>query len=171
LSFKLAKGVMARLSSLRAGLSWELWLLPFLIALDRISKNMVELHLPWQVHVPFLPKLLGFYYTANTGAAFSIFTGQNAILATIASVAAIFLLVVRPRLTEGKTMLRVTWCLMLAGALGNLWDRLTRGAVVDFLFFEFINFPVFNIADTCMVCGLSLYILVTMFTPVTRDIS
>ena len=60
-------------------------------------------------------------------------------------------------------LLRVSLALIYAGALGNLIDRVLRGYVVDLFSFDLIDFPVFNVADICVVCGVGLLVLYVLF--------
>lgn len=129
--------------------------------LDRLSKMWV---LDQLVGNP-ITVIDNFFYLRhleNEGAAFSILEGKTLVLAIVASVVAVVLVYV---LAKNKNkFLRTTLSLILGGALGNLYDRIFRGSVVDFLEFHFGSyvFPTFNIADTFVVVGtimLAVYIL------------
>lgn len=58
---------------------------------------------------------------------------------------------------------------MVAGGIGNCIDRLTTGYVVDFIRFTFVDFPVFNVADICVTCGVILFLVAIIFTGVLSD--
>jgi signal peptidase II len=113
---------------------------------------------------------LGFYltYVRNTGAAFGIFqegTFPLAILSTVVSASLLIFL-----LLKGRTLpllQRYALAMILAGALGNMIDRFRLRYVIDFIHFQLSNFdfPVFNIADSCVVVGAGLLILSSLFTP------
>lgn len=114
--------------------------------------------------VSFIPGLLRFTLTTNTGAAFSL-GSDNASLMTILA-ASMTLVVVFWVIGLGRTRvpLSLLECVgigcLLGGALGNLFDRLTQGRVTDFLELAFITFPIFNLADVCIDIGIILILLV-----------
>lgn len=110
--------------------------------------------------VPLIKGVLSFYYTENTGAGFSIFTGQTLFLIvfTVIVMALIVFLLIKG--TFKHTLTNWGFCLVLSGGIGNLIDRIFNGgAVVDFIKTEFIDFPIFNVADICVTIGASLIIL------------
>jgi len=142
-----------------------------LIAVDQLTKLLVVGALPFGQPHPVLP-FLRFTYVTNTGAAFSLFTGFPWVLAGIATVIAAGILwyVVK----RGKTLGARRWPLLLlfSGAVGNLIDRVTRGgAVVDFLEFGPADptlagwWPVFNLADSMVVIGAILLVLLPEGSP------
>ena len=113
-----------------------------LVALDQLVKYLVLQNIELGAHVPFIPHLLELTYVKNTGAAFSIFSEHTWLLAL-----AIWKNFFHHPL--GKVILT----LLLAGAVGNLIDRVFRGFVVDMFNVLFMNFAVFNVADICVVVG------------------
>ena len=113
---------------------------------------------------------LGFYFTyvRNTGAAFGIFqegTFPLAILSTVVSLALFLFLLLRAKTLP--VVQRYAIASILAGAIGNMIDRFRLQYVVDFIHFKLPNFdfPVFNVADSCVVVGAALLILSSLFTP------
>lgn len=134
-----------------------------IVLLDWASKEWVKANLPLGISKPFLPGLLQLHYSQNTGAAFSILTGQRWLLSGLAIIAVVLLFYFRERITEGKAPLKVILGLILGGAIGNLIDRLCYGFVIDFLEFAFIQFPIFNLADSALTIGVSLMILFLLF--------
>ena len=136
-----------------------------LVAADQITKIIAATTLPYGVPQPVLP-FLRLTYVINTGAAFSLFTGFPWVLAGLAAVVAtvIWWYATRRAPLPGVRI----WPLLLifSGAVGNLIDRLTRGgAVVDFLEFGPPDaalagwWPVFNLADSMVVIGAVLFVL------------
>ena len=106
--------------------------------------------------LPFIPHIMELTYTQNTGAAFSFFSGMTWLLTVISLVVSIALAVMLwKRYFPGK-MGNLALTLILAGAVGNLIDRLFLGFVTDMFATTFINFAVFNIADICVCCGGAL---------------
>lgn len=101
-------------------------------------------------------------YLENKGAAFSILQGKTVFLVIMTSLIAIAILFII--IKNKDKFLRTTLSLILCGALGNLYDRITKGSVTDFLDFHFGSyvFPTFNVADMFVVVGtilLAVYIL------------
>lgn len=134
-----------------------------LVVLDQLVKLLVMQHIPLGDHVPFIPHLLELTYVQNTGAAFSILEEHTWILALVSLVMSVVLAAAIWknffRHPLGKTALTV----LLAGAVGNLIDRVFRHFVVDMFNVLFMNFAVFNVADICVVVGgfaAALYYLV-----------
>jgi signal peptidase II len=129
------------------------------LLLDQLSKHWaVTQLLPGRV-TPFLPGLLQLRRVANTGAAFSLLSGNSLALgvvsATVALVVAGWLLWRPPR----GPWLNLAAALVLAGALGNGIDRWRLGAVIDFLEFVPIHFPIFNLADVAINVAVACFLL------------
>ncbi|MDO5667717.1 MAG: signal peptidase II [Alcaligenaceae bacterium] len=134
-----------------------------LIVLDQISKWYFELNFQFAERLNVLP-FFDFILVYNTGAAFSFLANHGgwqrwffAALSIIASVIIVYLL----RRNSGKTLFSLALTLILAGALGNLIDRLILGHVIDFLLFYWGDryFPAFNLADCFITVGAALLIL------------
>ncbi|HZW49421.1 MAG TPA: signal peptidase II [Bacillota bacterium] len=130
---------------------------------DFFSKQWVMTTLPYAAATPFLPGLLQLRYVWNTGAAFSILTGQRWFLVVLASLAAAALIFFRKKIIANQRIMRVIWGLVFGGTVGNLIDRIRFGYVIDYLEFDFITFPVFNIADSALVIGMGLYLSLTIY--------
>ena len=134
-----------------------------IVVLDQTTKVLAETYLV-SGSIPVIGDLLRFTLAYNKGAAFSLGFGATWILTLISSIAIVALLIYGPKV---KTM---DWALIasfvLGGATGNWIDRMFRqpellnGHVVDFLQIPF-NFPIFNLADTFLVIGVSLAVLRT----------
>jgi len=129
--------------------------------LDRLSKLWV---LDSLVGSPIIVVKDFFYlrHLGNEGAAFGLLQGKTKLLAVMTSLVTLVLIYVLIKYKD--KFLRVTLSLIIAGALGNLYDRIFRGNVVDFLEFHFgsYTFPTFNVADSLVVVGtilLAIYIL------------
>ncbi|MEG3436639.1 signal peptidase II [Pannus brasiliensis CCIBt3594] len=111
--------------------------------------------------LPILPGIFHITYVINTGAAFSAFRGGVAWLRWLSLLVSAGLMALAwfgPRLSKLEQM---AYGFILAGALGNGFDRFLFGFVVDFLDFRLINFPVFNVADVCINIGILLLLLST----------
>lgn len=127
-----------------------------LVGADQWLKFWVRGNIPLGGSLPFIPHIMELTYTQNTGAAFSFFSGMTWLLTVISLVVSIVLAVMLwKRYFPGK-MGNLALTLILAGAVGNLIDRLFLGFVTDMFATTFINFAVFNIADICVCCGGAL---------------
>jgi signal peptidase II len=119
---------------------------------DQLTKIWAAQVLPGQGSRPLLPGLLDLYYTTNTGAAFSLFTGSTRVLGVVSLLVSLGVAVWI--LKAGRRGLPRTRALalglLLGGAIGNGLDRWRLGAVIDFLALVPVNFPVFNLADVAI---------------------
>ena len=125
----------------------------FVAALDQITKLLTVRHIPLFGEVRVIPGLVHLTYVRNTGAAFSMFSGMRwlflvLVLAFFAGAAYLIARGVLHRKTE-------LWCLAAigGGAIGNAIDRIALGYVVDMIEPEFVNFAVFNVADSFITVG------------------
>ena len=129
-------------------------LIAFIVVADQVTKYLTVANIALGEAVPFLPKLLQFTYVQNTGAAFSSFEGQQWLFALIFLVfTGLIIWEYRKNAMGFKTFER--WCIaaIYGGGLGNMIDRVRLGYVVDMFNFQFMNYPVFNIADILVVVG------------------
>jgi signal peptidase II len=140
------------------------------VAIDQIAKSLAIDHLPIADSRPLVDGLLQLRLTFNSGAAFSFATTATPLFATLA-LAVVFVIVAVSTVVR-STLWTVALALLLGGAAGNLTDRLFRqpgpfrGHVVDFL--ELPHWPIFNVADMCVVSA-ALLIMFATFTGRTLD--
>ena len=141
------------------------------VALDRVTKRVIARDIP----LHDTKKLIaGFFYLThveNRGAAFSLFADSPGEwkIAMLVMFSVVALVVVSALLWRGSHTMITTGiglALILGGALGNLWDRLLSGRVVDFLLFYIgtYQWPAFNVADSAIVCGAALLVIEILFT-------
>jgi len=138
-----------------------LWLSAAIILLDQITKQLVHRQLDWYEHISVFPHF-NIVHLRNTGVAFSMFSGNSQLIfITLAIVVSAGILIWLRRNPKGQTLVAVSLCLILAGAIGNAIDRATRGYVIDFLDFYWgsWHFAAFNVADTAITIGAALMIL------------
>ena len=123
------------------------------VAADQAVKLYVVSHLALYETAPLLPGVVELFYIQNTGGGFSILTSHTQLLTilTAAVMAVIAFLLVKKVFPHPLAMWTLT--LILGGGLGNLADRVRLGYVVDMFNFQFMNYPVFNVADILVVCG------------------
>ncbi|MDH5324203.1 MAG: signal peptidase II [Gammaproteobacteria bacterium] len=142
-------------------LKW-LWLSAVVILLDMVTKAMASEMLELRHPVKILP---GFYFTLmhNPGAAFSFLSDESGWQRWFLSVVAIgvsaMIMVWLMRLDKTQSRLALALSLILGGALGNVWDRLSLGYVVDFIdvYLVVFRWPAFNIADSAITIGVIIF--------------
>lgn len=124
------------------------------VILDQISKVLVLRLIPLKAQVTAIPGLFHWTYVQNTGAAFSSFEGMRWLFVGIFLVLTVGLFYEYFKKPMPFTNFE-RWCLaaIYGGALGNVIDRLRLGYVVDMICVDFIDFPVFNVADCFITCG------------------
>lgn len=151
-------------------LAW-LWLSVLVLVLDQLSKVYFEGALTLYQQIVLIPDYFSWTLAYNTGAAFSFLAGadgwQRWLFAGIALVVSVVLVVWLKRLQPHETRLAIALALVLGGAIGNLFDRVAYGHVVDFILVHWQNrwyFPAFNVADMAISCGAALLAL-DMFKP------
>jgi signal peptidase II len=137
------------------------------ILLDRVTKVAVAHMLPLGGQHVVLPKVFWISHVLNTGAAFSLF-GDTAspervrwLLVAFSLIAAVIVGIVLVRIGRRITATTFGLALILGGAIGNVWDRIRTGAVIDFLEVHIVHYhwPDFNVADSCIVIGGILLVL------------
>jgi len=143
----------------------------FVILLDRWTKHLVAVGIPiYSKEIPIIPGFFSITHTENTGAAFSLFADspshwKTAMLIGFSLIAMIVVSILLWKLSRPLTMTGIALSLILGGAVGNLWDRVATGRVIDFLlvYVKSYRWPVFNLADSAIVIGASLLVLEIIF--------
>lgn len=147
----------------------------FLLALivvlvDRWTKHLVAVRIPMYSHIQIIPGFFRLTHTENTGAAFSLFADspshwKTLMLIAFSAVAMVVVSVLLWKQSRPLTLTGIALALILGGAVGNLWDRIASGRVVDFLLFYLKQYqwPVFNLADSSIVVGACLLVLEIIF--------
>lgn len=140
-------------------LAW-LWLSLVVLVLDQATKVYFEGALKLYQQIVVIPDYFSWTLAYNTGAAFSFLADssgwQRWLFALIALVVSGVLVVWLKRLKPEETWLAIALALVLGGALGNLYDRVVLGHVVDFILVHWQNrwyFPAFNLADSAITIG------------------
>lgn len=131
-----------------------------LIVLDQLVKWAIVSNIKLGEVKGFIPSIMSLTYLQNTGAAFSILENQQWLFTVITLLViggAIWYLI---KNIKGSFWLISGLTLIIAGGLGNFIDRLRQGFVVDMFQVDFINFAVFNVADTYLTFGVLIMLLV-----------
>ena len=146
----------------------SLIIIALLAAADQASKVFALRFLEPVGSADFLPGILGFRYVENTGAVFGSFSDSTVLLSVITAVVIVVGLAL---LVMGKFSNKIYLAcavLIIAGGIGNLYDRIFRGFVVDFFEFRFMNFAVFNVADVFVTVG-SFTLIIYLIAGLIRD--
>ncbi|WP_130863834.1 signal peptidase II [Bacilliculturomica massiliensis] len=133
-----------------------------LIAADQFTKYLIQSGVALNESIPVVDGIFHITYIQNFGAAFSILQNRQTLLLIISGAAIAALL--GYLILKGKTLHRMaglSFAFIIAGGVGNLIDRLTKGYVVDF--FDFRVWPIFNVADIAVCCGCALLIFYVLF--------
>lgn len=132
---------------------------------DRITKIMARDALMGKDGFPLIPGVLEFRYLENFGAAFGMLQNFRIffIIIGILFLAVMVFLLIRIPPVRKYRLLRICLCLMSAGAAGNLYDRITLDYVIDFIYFSYINFPIFNVADCYVTVSTAVLIVLLLF--------
>ena len=147
-------------------LRWR-WLSLFVLLLDQSSKQLAEASLQLHERIPLLP-FFNLTLAYNEGAAFSFLSDQGGwqrwLFSGLALLVTLVLVGWMRRLRGDERLLALSLALIVGGALGNLVDRMLWGHVIDFLdlYYGQWHWPAFNLADSAIVLGVSLFILDTL---------
>ena len=148
----------------------------FVVLLDRWTKRLVAARIAMYSHIQIIPGFFRLTHTENTGAAFSLFADspshwKTALLIGFSVLAMIIVTVLLWKQSRPLSMTGIALSLILGGAIGNLWDRVASGRVVDFLLFyvKHYEWPVFNLADSAIVIGASLLVIEILFHKAPKD--
>ena len=148
-------------------LPWLLGLSALLLLADRLTKIWVSKHIPFGDAIPVIPHFLRITHWTNEGAAFSMFAdtaSPHAVrwgLVSFSLIAAVIVLIAMIRLGSHVTLTTTALALILAGALGNVHDRIAYGSVIDFIEVHIFSYhwPDFNVADSSIVVGACMLML------------
>ena len=136
-----------------------------LVLIDQWTKHIAVSSLKGKEGVSFIGDLIVWQYAENKGAAFSILQGQQWPLTIVSLIITIGIVVLYELSTPGKRYLplRIAYIGIIAGALGNMIDRIKLNYVVDFIYVKIIDFPIFNVADICVTCSCICLIILFIF--------
>lgn len=134
------------------------------LMLDQIIKLIVSNHLIELKEVTVIKNFFYLCYVHNTGAAFSILQNQKYLLIFIGLLALVLLDKYITSLKKITKLEEISYSLIIGGIIGNLLDRIFYSSVIDYLLFKFgsYNYPIFNLADACIVVGVILLIIVSI---------
>lgn len=125
-----------------------------LIGADQVVKILVQRS---SIDIPLIGDFLAFRYCENTGAAFGSFQGHREVLICVTGVLVVGCIFFLFSKKQRSPLVKFALSLIIAGGMSNLYDRIFRGSVVDFIAVKY--FATFNIADSCVVIGAALLLL------------
>jgi signal peptidase II len=132
-----------------------------LLIIDRLTKWWVFSTLDPNVPNNLIGSAIRLTRVHNVGGAFGIFSGAGIVFLIVSGVVSLILLLILLTMHIDSRLIRTGMAFVLAGAVGNLIDRIQWGYVLDF--FEIRGFPIFNVADSCITVGAILIILAILF--------
>ena len=142
---------------------WKLLIIAFLFAVDLITKGLIVKFdsngnvIPTQAEI--IKDILYIWPTANEGAAWSILYGKTVFLIILTVVFLAMIIIYDVCFKKKSVYFGISTSMIVAGALGNLFDRIVFGKVRDFIYYSPIDFPIFNVADICLTVGITLFAL------------
>lgn len=142
----------------------EIGIMCLLLAVDLLTKHYVYGHCETQGDIVIIDGVIRFTAVKNTGASFGIFKNATTALTVVSLICSIILILfIFYSYPRKNKWLRSALVMITAGALGNVIDRLHFGYVRDMVYFELIDFAVFNFADSCLTIGTVVLIIYIIF--------
>ncbi|WP_037325095.1 signal peptidase II [Anaerovibrio sp. RM50] len=141
---------------------WEARLVPvglglIIFIIDQLVKSYVTASMELGQSIPVIKDYFYITYVLNPGAAFGMFANQRVMFIVVAVILCAVVFYFRKQLAKESMMMKYGVSMLAGGAVGNLYDRLQSGLVVDF--FDFRVWPVFNIADIAICVGAALIVM------------
>ena len=132
----------------------------FIFFLDQLIKLLISSFLHLNESLTIITNIFNITYLENSGAAWSILNGHLSLLIVFSVIALFIIIYYMKKFVLNKRNI-IAFGLIYGGLLGNLFDRLFHGYVIDYFDFKIFNYkyPVFNIADTALVIGIFLIII------------
>lgn len=138
-----------------------LFIVLLIVIFDQLSKYYISHSLGLGMSIPVIPNIFHITYILNAGAAFGMFANQRLLFIVIALLILGGVGYFYCKIPSTYGLFRFGLGLMAGGAVGNLIDRIATGYVIDF--FDFRIWPIFNIADIAIVCGVAMMIYTILF--------
>jgi len=139
-----------------------------ILVFDQITKYIINQKPPEIFPISILPKVFYIARVTNSGAAFGMFPSRTNILIIISIIAIILIIVLKIKMNLKSVFYNLALGFVLGGAMGNLIDRILIGEVTDFLHLAY--FAVFNVADSFIVIGFCIIILIIIRSFIRKDL-
>lgn len=134
-----------------------------IVALDQWTKWLTVRHVPLYTDKPSILGIIHITHTRNTGGAWGLMAGQIWLFALVLLVFLVLIVVMQRKRWITKRFEWVCIAAIAGGGVGNMIDRLARGYVTDMIEFDFVRFPVFNVADCFITVGCFALLFYTIF--------
>ncbi len=143
-----------------------------LVFIDRYTKLQAVGRLKDKEPYRLIPGVFEFRYLENRGAAFGMLQDMRTLFIVVGAVfiAIVLYLLIRVPATAKYRLLRICLVMIGAGAIGNLYDRITLNYVIDFLYFIYIDFPIFNVADIYVTVSAAMLVVLFLFVYKDEDL-
>ncbi|MBQ4482062.1 MAG: signal peptidase II [Lachnospiraceae bacterium] len=150
----------------------DLVVMAVLVFIDRYTKELAAARLKDADPFKLIQGVFELRYLENRGAAFGMLQNQRTLFICVGAVflVIIFFFLVRLPATKKYRLLRLCLVMLGAGAIGNLYDRITLNYVIDFLYFIYIDFPIFNVADIYVTVSAALLVILFLFIYKEEDL-
>lgn len=150
----------------------DIIIMAVLVFIDRYTKILAERHLKDKDPVRLIQEVFELRYLENRGAAFGMLQDMRVlfIVVGVVFIAIVFYLLIRVPATSKYRLLRICLVMIGAGAIGNLYDRITLNYVIDFLYFIYIDFPIFNVADIYVTVSAAVLVILFLFIYKDEDL-
>lgn len=148
-------------------------LLSILVCIDQFTKYLAIIKLKDNDSFVIIKNVFELHYLENSGAAFGLMKNQK-IFFIFVGIIMLFIttyVIVKVPATKKYNPLQITLVVIAAGAIGNMIDRLRFDYVVDFFYFELINFPIFNVADIYVTVAATVLIFLFLFYYKEEDLN
>lgn len=139
------------------------------VIIDFVTKYMIKTSMELGESFSVIPGLFNFTYVLNKGAAWGMLPDKRWIFLVFSAVAIVLICVLLYMYRNAAKLVKISLSLVLGGGIGNMIDRIFNGdvvfdgAVVDFIEAAFIDFPVFNVADSAVCIGAALLLVYVIF--------
>lgn len=146
-------------------LCMDVILVILLVWFDQFTKKLAVDKLMNKEPFTIIKGVLEFDYLENRGVAFGMFQGQRFLILIIGAIVIVGLLFLLIKMPQGRkfTIFHVIIAFIMAGGIGNIIDRTNLGYVIDFISFVLIDFPIFNVADCYVTCGVIAMCIMILF--------
>ena len=133
------------------------------VVLDQLSKYLIVQTMELHSTKPFIPYVLSLYHTRNEGAAFSMFSDQRWVFMVLSAISMVIIVWLLYKEYKRHPLLNTALSMVLGGGIGNMIDRIRLGYVVDFFHVDFVEFAIFNVADSFITVGAILLVVYVIF--------
>ena len=150
----------------------DLLIMGVLVFIDRYTKVLAVSYLKDKDPIKLIPEVFELRYLENRGAAFGMLQDMRTLFIIVGAVFIVVVLyfLIRLPATKKYRLLRACLCLIVAGAIGNLYDRFVQDYVIDFLYFIYIDFPIFNVADIYVTVSAAMLVILFLFIYKDEDL-